>query len=75
MQESIEQEKVRVTPAGHITPTDAGKLLNRTPKTLANWRNKGWGPKVIMVCGRVFHDYEEVLSMARGEKPVKPDDA
>jgi hypothetical protein len=39
---------------------------------MAHWRGRGWGPKPILVGGRIFYDYDECLAMARGEKPVKP---
>lgn len=68
----IELVKVRILPDGRVSRRDAAAILGRTAKTLADWKLRGWGPKTIMVGGRVFHDYQECLLMARGEKPVAP---
>ena len=68
----VDQVCVRVLPDGRVSRRDAAAILGRTPKTLADWKLRGWGPRPIIVGGRVFHDYEECLSMARGEKPVAP---
>ncbi len=64
--------KIRILPDNRVSRVDGGKMLNRTPKTMADWKTKGWGPRPIMVGGRVFYDYHETLSMARGEKPIVP---
>lgn len=71
--DAVEQMRVRVTPDRKVTAKDGGKLLGRSDKTMANWRLKGWGPKPIPIGGRIFHDYDECLAMARGEKPIKPE--
>ena len=63
---------VRVLPDGRVTRRDAAAILGRTAKTLADWKLKGWGPRPIVVGGRVFHDYDECLEMARGQKPIVP---
>jgi hypothetical protein len=67
-----EQVRVRILPDRRVTAEDGGKILDRTPKTMAEWRCRGWGPRPIKVGGRIFYDYDECLAMARGEKPVKP---
>lgn len=69
---SIEHVKVRVLPDGRVARAEAAKLFDRTPKTMAEWAAKGWGPRCIHVGGRVFHDYAECLAMARGERPLVP---
>lgn len=68
----VERINVRLLPDNRISRADAGKVLGRAPKTMAIWTAKGWGPRPIMVGGRVFHDYGECLAMARGELPVAP---
>lgn len=68
----IEQVHVRVLPDRRVSRRDAAKIFDRTPKTMAEWKLKGWGPRPIIVGGRVFHDYDECLEMARGEKPIAP---
>lgn len=69
---SVEHVKVRVLPDGRVARAEAAKLFDRTPKTMAEWASKGWGPRCIHVGGRVFHDYAECLAMARGERPLIP---
>lgn len=70
--EAVEMVTVRVLPDGRVTRRDAAAILGRTAKTLADWKLKGWGPRPIVVGGRVFHDYDECLEMARGQKPIVP---
>lgn len=67
-----EMVRVQVLPDRRVSRREAAKIFGRTPKTLAEWKLKGWGPRAIEVGGRVFHNYDECLAMARGEKPVKP---
>lgn len=69
---NIEQITIRVLPDGRVSREEAAKLFDRTPKTLSEWAAKGWGPRCIHVGGRVFHDYDECLAIARGEKPLHP---
>lgn len=68
----VERACIRLTPAGKVSRADAGKILQKTPKTLANYAVLGIGPKATMIGGRAFYDYDECLAMARGEKPIKP---
>lgn len=68
----VEHVRVRVLPDGRVSRRDAALMLGRTSKTLAEWKLKGWGPRPILVGGRIFHDYAECLAMARGEKPIAP---
>lgn len=70
--EAIDQVRVRVLPDNRVSRADAAKILDRKAKTLADWKLKAWGPRPIIVGGRVFYDYQEVLEMARGEKPIVP---
>lgn len=71
--EATEIVKVLVLPDRRVTASDGGKVIgNRTPKTMAEWRSKGWGPRPIKVGGRIFYDYDECIEMARGLKPIKP---
>lgn len=68
----VERVHIQITPAGKVSRVDAGKILRKTPKTMANYAVRGIGPKATMIGGRAFYDYEECLAMARGEKPIKP---
>lgn len=72
MEDAIDTIRIRVLPDGRVSRRDAAKIFDRSPRTLADWKLRGWGPRPILVGGRVFHDYEECLAMARGEKPVAP---
>lgn len=62
-------------PDDRVDASNAGKALNKTPKTLANWRSQGIGPRHSKVGGRIFYNWSEVLAMARGEKPIRPEAA
>lgn len=68
----VEHVSVRVLPDGRVSRSDAAKILGRSAKTLAEWKQKGWGPRPILVGGRIFHSFKECMEMARGEKPVAP---
>lgn len=70
--DGVEGVRVRVLPDRRVSRRDAALILGRTPKTLAEWKIRGWGPRPIIVGGRIFHDYDECLAMARGEKPIAP---
>ncbi len=71
----VDHLRIRVLPDGRVSRRDAAMILGRTPKTLAIWKMRGWGPRPIMVGGRVFHDLNECLAIARGEMPVVPNTA
>lgn len=70
--DGAEHVRVRVLPDGRVSRRDAALILGRTAKTLAMWKVRGWGPRPIIVGGRVFHDLNECLAIARGDKPVAP---
>lgn len=42
--------------ANRLTPVEAAQYLERTPKTLAQWRYKKNGPPFIKVRQQVFYD-------------------
>jgi hypothetical protein len=63
----VEQVRVRVLPGNRVDRREAAKALNRTPKTLAEWKRLGIGPKPFLVGGRVFYDWPEVQAFGRGE--------
>ena len=71
--EGFNHTQVRVLPDGRVSSRDGGKILGRSPKTMAEWRCKGWGPRPIKVGGRVFYALDECMAMARGEVPIKPE--
>ena len=51
----MEQIKVRVDPLGFVTRKDAGRALQRAPKTLCDWAARGYGPPPILRGSRVFY--------------------
>ena len=59
---------VLVDPLGRLDRENAAKLIGVLPKTLANWRCKGFGPACFRVGGRSFYWRDEVEAFARGEK-------
>lgn len=64
---SIDQVKVRVLPDGRVDRKNAAIALNRAPKTLAEWKRLGIGPRAYNVGGRVFYNWSDVQAFARGE--------
>ena len=57
-----------------VSTQDAAKLLGLSPKTLANWRSRGVGPKWLHVSGSqsavlyAYKDLEEWVERARESK-------
>jgi hypothetical protein len=64
---AVDQVRIRVLPGNRVDRKNAAKALNRTPKTLAEWKRLGIGPKAHLVGGRVFYDWAEVQDFALGE--------
>ncbi|WP_419816138.1 DNA-binding protein [Glacieibacterium sp.] len=64
----IDQVKVRVLPDDRVDRLNAALALNRSPKTLAEWRRLGIGPRAFNVGGRVFYRWSEVQAFGAGEK-------
>ena len=59
--------RVLVLPGNRVDRKNAAKALGRQPKTLAEWKRLGLGPKSFNVGGRVFYDWSEVQAFASGE--------
>ena len=64
---AVEQMKVMVDPVGRVSRKEAAKALSKKPKTLAEWKSKGLGPKSFLVGGRVYYWWSDVQAFARGE--------
>jgi hypothetical protein len=68
--------KLRVVGPGEPTPLFVtaraiGKVvIGLSPKTLANWRSYGIGPKYFMKNGSVYYGFEDLRSFF-GENPVE----
>lgn len=65
--ENIEVETVRVLPDGRVNPRNAGVFLDRSTRTLANWRSQGRGPRWKKVGGRVFYDLDGLRKFVDGD--------
>ncbi|GEM71105.1 hypothetical protein SAQ01S_08710 [Sphingomonas aquatilis NBRC 16722] len=63
----VSKLKVVVRPDGAIDRKGASIVLNKTPKTLANWAVMGIGPRSWLIGGRRHYDYAECQAFARGE--------
>jgi hypothetical protein len=53
-----------VLPGNRVDRKNAAKALGRQPKTLAEWKRLGIGPKPHNVGGRVFYNWDEVQQFA-----------
>ena len=51
----IEEVQIRILPGGRLTRVDAAAYLDRSPKTLAEWQSKSFGPRPRKVGGRVYY--------------------
>lgn len=65
---SIDQIRITVLPDGRVDRKNAARALGREPKTLAEWKRLGVGPRGFLVGGRVFYWWTEVQAFAHGEK-------
>lgn len=63
----IDEVRVRVLPDGRMTADDAALYLGYEPKTLAQWRFQGKGPRAKRVGGLVFYFKEDLDAFIRGD--------
>jgi hypothetical protein len=56
----IDRDRIRVTPDGRLTNRAAATLIGVNPKTLANWRSLGTGPRWRKVGKLVFYELSEI---------------
>ena len=64
----LEIIKVVVLPDDRVDRKNAAIALNLSPKTLAEWRRLGRGPRAFNVGGRVFYRWSEVQAFGAGEQ-------
>lgn len=57
---------ITVLPGRRLDRRNAAAALGRKPKTLANWKSKGIGPRCFSVLGRCYYDLDEIESNAHG---------
>jgi hypothetical protein len=55
--DGVEVVRIKVGPTGRVDPPNAARFLNRTEKTLSQWRWLGVGPEWEKVHGRVFYNF------------------
>ena len=54
-----------------VKATDIDRvIMGLSPKTLANWRSQGIGPKYFLVNGSVYYAFSEIETYF-GENPVE----
>lgn len=51
----VEHVTIRVLPDGRVSRADAALFLGCTPKTMADWSSRGYGPLPRKVGGRIFY--------------------
>ena len=47
------------SPIKFATAAEVAEVLRLSPKTLANWRSKGLGPKYVRIGSRILYDGDE----------------
>jgi len=62
----VDQVKVTVLPDGRVDRKNAAKALGLQPKTLAEWKRLGKGPRSFRVGGRCFYRWDDVRGFASG---------
>jgi len=63
--------RVRILPGGRMDTNNAAKYLNRSPKTLANWRMQRRGPPYQKVEGRIEYFIQDLdLLIAKSAIPM-----
>ena len=66
----VEQAKIRILPGGRdgrgkVDRKNLALALNRTPKTMAEWKRLGIGPQQYNIGGRSFSDWTDVEAYER----------
>ena len=65
-QSRVEPVRIRVLPDGRMDRKNAAKYLDREPKTLAEWKGSGIGPRCVKVGGRCFYYKDDLDAYIRG---------
>jgi hypothetical protein len=69
-QDAVERPKVRETPDGRMDVPNAAKYTGFEPKTLDNWRGRGYGPRWVKVAGKIFYYRSELDRWIRDGQPA-----
>ena len=63
----MDEVRVRVLPDGRMSRENAARYLGLTPKTLAEWKLYGTGPRCVKVGGRCFYYKADLDAFIGGE--------
>jgi hypothetical protein len=65
--EHIQRTSVHVLPDGSLDSANAGKYIGRSPKTMAQWRSRGKGPRFRRdAAGKPWYQIDELDVFKRG---------
>lgn len=65
--DGFEQVRVVRFPDGRLDRKNAAAYLGCAPKTLAEWRCRGQGPRCVRVGGRVFYYQSDLDAWVAGQ--------
>lgn len=55
----------------YLSEIETGKALNRTPRTLAIWRQRGEGPTYVKIGRTVYYNKDTILAWLKANE-IKP---
>jgi hypothetical protein len=63
----VRHPEVYVDALGRCDSANAGRVINKSLSTLANWRTLGIGPAWFKVGGRVYYKHADLIAFGMGE--------
>jgi hypothetical protein len=71
----VARRGIRVTVAGLLRVADAARFLDRSPKTLRNWRAAGDGPTHTAIGGLVYYSLQDLVAFVEAGRgrPARPE--
>jgi len=63
----VDRVRVMILPGDWVDRKNAAKAMNRSPKTLAEWKRLGIGPRAHNRGGRIFYRWDDVQAAMSGE--------
>ena len=70
MSDVVQVGRVFVHPDGRLNRKNAAIYLGFQPKTLADWANKGIGPRYVLVSGKAFYFRDDLDAFINGVSVV-----
>jgi len=67
---TLDRVKITVAPDGRVRRKDAAAFLSLSPRTLANWQTKGFGPRSYRVGGRRFYYLADLREFIAGNPVI-----